>query len=297
MKLITFDEVRKNNFKSMLLVVVFLAIIAFLGWMIGFVLDSIIAGVVIGVIVGGLYAAIVYAQGSRMLLALTGAKPVTKKEYPHLYHAVEGLSLAAGIPTPKAYVIDDPSPNAFATGRNPQEGAVVMTTGLLQKLNRAELEGVIAHEIYHIKNNDIKLMMMAAVLVGIIAMLSHILLRTFIFSPGRRGGKSDPRVMLIAFVVAIIFAILAPLIGELIKLAISRRREYSADAGAATLTRYPQGLADALRKISGDSNQLKSASTGTAHLYISNPMKKSRMANLFSTHPPIEERIRRLESM
>jgi heat shock protein HtpX len=293
-KRINFDEIRNNNFKSFLLFIMFMALIGLIGLAVGYIYGSLLFGLIIALVFGLIYSLIVWYAGSNILLTLSNAKPVTKQEYPHLYHAVEGLSLAAGIPTPKAYVIEDKALNAFATGRNPQNSAIVVTTGLMEKLNREELEGVIAHEMSHIKNYDIRAMMIASVMTGVIVLLSDVMLRSFLFGGGRKEGKGNALII----VLAIVLAILAPLIAQMIKLAISRKREYSADAGAAVLTRYPKGIANALRKISGDANEVKNASNATAHLFISSPFKKrGTMRGLFSTHPPIEERIKRLEEM
>jgi heat shock protein HtpX len=296
-KRINFNEIRNNNFKSFLLFIMFMILIGGIGSVVGLFYGDLYFGLIISLVFGIIYSLIVWFAGSNILLSLSRAKPVTKQEYPHLYHSIEGLSLAAGIPTPKAYVIEDKALNAFATGRNPKEGAVVVTTGLLEKLNREELEGVIAHELSHIKNYDIRSMMIAAIMTGVVILLSDFMLRSFLWGGGRRrdsGGKGQGLII----VLALVLAILAPLIAQMIKLAISRKREYAADAGAAVLTRYPKGIANALRKISGDATEVKSASRANAHMYISSPFKKKGfMRNLFSTHPPVEERIKRLEQM
>jgi heat shock protein HtpX len=296
-KRINFNEIRNNNFKSFLLFIMFMILIGGIGSVVGLFYGNLYFGLIISLVFGIIYSLIVWFAGSNILLSLSRAKPVTKQEYPHLYHSIEGLSLAAGIPTPKAYVIEDKALNAFATGRNPKEGAVVVTTGLLEKLNREELEGVIAHELSHIKNYDIRSMMIAAIMTGVVILLSDFMLRSFLWGGGRRrdsGGKGQGLII----VLALVLAILAPLIAQMIKLAISRKREYAADAGAAVLTRYPKGIANALRKISGDATEVKSASRANAHMYISSPFKKKGfMRNLFSTHPPVEERIKRLEQM
>jgi heat shock protein HtpX len=296
-KRINFNEIRNNNFKSFLLFIMFMILIGGIGSVVGLFYGDLYFGLIISLVFGIIYSLIVWFAGSNILLSLSRAKPVTKQEYPHLYHSIEGLSLAAGIPTPKAYVIEDKALNAFATGRNPKEGAVVVTTGLLEKLNREELEGVIAHELSHIKNYDIRSMMIAAIMTGVVILLSDFMLRSFLWGGGRRrdsGGKGQGLII----VLALVLAILAPLIAQMIKLAISRKREYAADAGAAVLTRYPKGIANALRKISGDATEVKSASRANAHMYISSPFKKKGfMKNLFSTHPPVEERIKRLEQM
>jgi heat shock protein HtpX len=299
-KLVNFDEIRNNNFKSVLLFFLFMIIIVLLGLILGLIWGSMMFGIILAIIFGLIYGLIAWFSGADMLLALSKAKPATKKEYPYLLNTIEGLALAAGMPTPKAYIIEDDALNAFATGRDPKNSAIVVTSGLLKKMNREELEGVIGHEMYHIRNYDIRAMMVAAVMVGVIMLLSDFLLRSFLW--GGKGGDREGggNAQLIFIAVGLVLAILAPLIGELIKLSISRKREYSADAGGATLTRYPQGLANALKKIRDDPDPLvDTANKATAHMYISSPFKKksSWFQNLFSTHPPIDERIRRLEAM
>jgi heat shock protein HtpX len=219
---------------------------------------------------------------------------------------VEGLAIAAGIPKPRCYVIDDTAPNAFASGRNPENAVVVVTTGILQKLNRAELEGVIAHELSHIKNYDILVQTLAVVMVGVIVLMSDWILRTFLWGGrGRRRSSSEKgggNLGAILIVVALVLAILSPIIAQLLRLAVSRKREFLADADGAMLTRYPTGLASALRKLSADREPLEAANKATAHMYIINPLKDQKhgggaMAKLFSTHPPIEDRIAALEKM
>ena len=262
-------------------------------------------GVVIAAIVGGIYFLISWSSGSKIILSTTGAKEVKKKDYPHLFHTVEGLAIAAGVPTPKCYVIKDTALNAFATGRNPKNSAIAVTTGLLDKLNRQELEGVIAHEMSHIKNYDVRVMMLTAVLVGVLTLISDVILRSMLWggagrSSGGGGDNGGGQLKIALIVFAIVLAILSPLIGQLIKLSVSRKREYLADASGAMLTRYPQGLADALKKIKGDPDPLvDKANKATAHLFISTPFRKKSgfMKRLFSTHPQIDERIKRLEAM
>ena len=294
-RLIHFDEVRKNNIRTFFLFVIFFLLVIGMGLFIGLFFENMIVGAVLTFFFGLIYALLAFSSGKSMLLSLTGAKKVSRQYYPHLFHSVEGLSLAAGIPTPECYVIESDSINAFATGRNPDEGVVVVTTGLLKKLNREELDGVVAHEIAHIKNYDIRTMLIAAVLVGILATLSHVLIRMAFFSG---GGNRDGRATVMFLIAGIVLAILTPLIGELIKLSLSRKREYAADATAAILTRNPRGLAGALRKISGDTSPLDQADAGNSHLFISRPRRRKRwMEKFFSTHPPIEDRIRRLEAM
>ena len=298
-KLVNFDEVRNNNLKSIWLFYMFMVVIAFIGFIIGLIWGSMWVGVIIAVLFGLIYGLIAYYAGADMLLSLSKAKLATKKDYPYLVNTVEGLAIAANIPTPKIYVIEDTALNAFATGRGPKNSAIVVTTGLLKKMNREELEGVVGHEMYHIRNYDIRAMLIAAVMVGVIVLMSDVLLRSFLWG-GKGGDRDSGNAGLILIVVGIILAILAPLIGELIRLSISRKREYSADAGAAILTRYPQGLANALKKIRDDPDPLvDTANKATAHMYISSPFRKKKgwLTNIFSTHPPIEERIKRLEAM
>ncbi len=300
MKINMFNEVNKNKWYSIIMFTFFIIIIGFLGAVIGIVYGNRNFGLIIALAVAVIYSLIVYYSGDSMVLSMSGAKPVTKKEYPHLYHTVEGLAIAGGIPTPKCYVINDTALNAFATGKDPKNASIAVTTGLLEKLNRQELEGVIAHEMSHIKNYDIRFMMLTAVLVGVVVLISDFLLRSFLW-----GGKGNDRegggsIAIVAIVVGLVFAILAPIIGEIIKLAISRKREYMADANGAILCRNPQSLANALKKISKDPDPLvDTANKATSHLYISIPFrhKGSALAHVFSTHPPIQERIKRLEAM
>lgn len=237
-----------------------------------------------------------FYNSDKLVLAISGAKVADKKGYRTLYTTVENLSIGAGLPMPKVYVVQDPSPNAFATGRDPKHATVCVTTGLLEKLNKAELEGVLGHELSHIGNYDTRLMGIVAILVGSIAILADVFFRSMWFS----GRDNDRRGNQIFMILGIVFAILAPIAATLIQLAISRRREYLADAAGSLLTRYPDGLADALAKIAADPHPLKHVSNATAHLYIENPFKgksKSFLTGLFSTHPPVEDRIRILRAM
>lgn len=293
-----FEEVRSNTIKSWLLIISFLLIIAGLGWILGWFWGNVNIGLLVGVVFTVIYTLIMYYQGDQLILTMTGARPATKKEFPHLVHTVEGLAIAAGIPTPKIYVIDDTALNAFATGRDPKNASITVTTGLLKKLNRQELEGVIGHEMSHIKNYDIRTMMLAVVLIGVITLMSDFMLRSFLW--GRRDRDDSGSIGIVLIIVGLVLAILAPLIAHLIRLAISRKREFAADAGGAILTRYPEGLASALEKIKGDPDPLvDKANRATAHLFISTPFRKTKswVANLFSTHPPIDERIKRLRQM
>ncbi len=297
-----FEEVRSNKIKSYLLVVLFVFIISVLGIVLGLIWGLPWAGLITALVLSLIYCAIAYNSGGSMVLKATGSKPVKKKDYPHLYHTIEGLAIAAGIPKPKAYVIEDTALNAFATGKDPKHASISVTTGLLDKLNRQELEGVVGHEMAHIRNYDTRIMVLAAVLVGVTILISDIILRSFLWGGAGRskGGKSGGSLILVLIVVGIIFAILAPLVARLIRVAISRRREFAADAGSAILTRYPPGLASALKKISKDPDPLvDKANRATAHLFISTPFRRKRgfLVGLFSTHPPIGERVRRLKEM
>lgn len=297
-----YDQVRANKFKTVLLIAVFIIFVAAMGVIAGYIWGNIYFGTGLSIFIAIIYTFIVFKSGDSMVLSMTGAKPVKKQEYPHLYHTVEGLTIAAGLKhVPKAYVIHDSALNAFATGKDPEHSSIAVTTGLLEKLNRQELEGVIAHEMSHIKNYDIRVMMLAAVLVGVVALISDFLLRSFLWGGhGRRDNRDSGQMQIVLIVVGIALAILAPLVAQMIKLAISRKREYLADANGALLTRYPPGLASALKKIRSDPDPLVDyANKATAHLFISTPFrkKKSFMSNLFATHPDINDRIRRLETM
>jgi heat shock protein HtpX len=236
-----------------------------------------------------------YWYSDKIVLKMAGAVPATIEENRDLYHVVENLSITAGLPMPKMYIIDDVSPNAFATGRDKNHAVVAVTTGLLRILNKTELEGVIAHELSHIGNRDILLSTIVVVLVGFVAILSHFFLRTRLFRVG--GDREKNGAGSIMFIVGIVLAILSPIATRLIHLAISRKREFLADASGALLTRYPEGLASALEKISQNATPLMHASEATAHLYISNPFAAKGVAKLFSTHPPVEERIAALRGM
>jgi heat shock protein HtpX len=238
-----------------------------------------------------------YYYSDKIALAVSGAKQIEKAESPQLYRIVENLAITAGLPMPRLYLINDTAINAFATGRDPRHAAVAVTRGALERLENEELEGVLAHELSHVGNYDIRLSSMVVVLVGVLAMMSNFFLRSLWF----RGDDSDDRSQggNILMIVAIVFALLAPLVATLIQLAVSRKREYLADASGAMLTRYPEGLARALEKIAADSEPLEVANQSTAHLYIANPLKDyaGKINNLFSTHPPVEDRVRRLREM
>lgn len=294
-----YEQISRNKWKSAALVVFFMAFIFLLTWFFEYVTGWGKGGLVLAVIVSMGMAAVGYYSSDKIVLAISRARPVTKDEYPYLYNVVEGLAIAAGLPAPRCYVIDDTAPNAFATGRNPQHAVICVTTGILEKLNRVELEGVIAHEMSHIKNYDVRLQTVVVVMAGVVVLLSDWMLRSFLWGGRRRGSRERGGAGAILIVVGLVLAALSPLIATIIQLAVSRKREFLADASGAMLTRYPAGLASALRKISADTDPLEAANKATAHLYIVNPLKniKGAVNKLFSTHPPIEERIAALEKM
>jgi heat shock protein HtpX len=294
-----YEQIAANRRTSFLVCVIFAAVVIVLGWVLGELWGVPWVGLAIagGVSLGSVYTA--YYNSDQIVLRMSQARPLLKSEHPHLFHSVEGLAIAAGMPTPRCYVIGDSAPNAFATGRDPAHGVVCVTTGLLDKMNRLQLEGVVAHEMSHIKNLDTRLQVLVAVLVGTTVLLSDWMLRSIFHGRrGRRGRVRGGQGMAILLVVGLVLALLAPLIAQLLRLAISRRREYLADASAALLTRYPEGLAGALEKLAVDTEPLEAANRATAHLYIVNPLKgESRWQSLFETHPPIADRVRRLRSM
>lgn len=296
-----YDQISTNKFKSAALIAVFVLLVLAVGLVFGMATDWGPVGLVLALIVAFAMAWGSYWYSDRIVLSMSRARPVDREREPYLVNLVEGLSIAAGLPQPKAYVIDDPAPNAFATGRNPANAAIAVTTGLMEKLDRAELEGVVAHELAHIKNYDTLVQTMAAVLAGTVVLLSDWMIRSFWFGGGRRrsGGDGGGQAQAIFLVIGIVLAVLAPIFAAMIQMAISRKREYLADSNGALLTRYPPGLASALRKIAGDSNRLTVANKATEALYIYNPLSDygGRMNSLFNTHPPIEERIKRLEAM
>jgi len=294
-----YEQIASNKRKSIFLIFFFLVLIAALGWVFGQITEFGSYALIPAVVIALFMTWGSYYYSDKIVLAVSKAK----QEYPYLYNIVEGLALAAGLPKPRCYVIDDTAPNAFASGRNPEKAVVVVTEGLLKKLNRAELEGVIAHEMSHIKNYDIRVQTLAVVMVGVVVLLSDWILRSFLWGGRRKrsSDKSSGNAGAILIIVALALAILSPLIAQLLKMAVSRKREFLADADGAMLTRYPPGLASALKKLSADKESLEVANKATAHMYIINPLKDHKrgagLAKLFSTHPPVEERIAALEKM
>jgi heat shock protein HtpX len=300
-----YQQIASNRRRTFLLFSVFLVVIIGIGYFFSYIYqDSIIlVGFVIFSVGMSWFS---YFYSDRVVLAISGAKRVEKETAPQLYRIVENLAITAGLPLPKIYLIPDPAMNAFATGRDNNHSAVAVTSGLLQRLDKTELEGVIAHELSHIKNRDILLQTVVVTLVGLVALLSRWFLRFSFWGGGQR--KEGGQLGLIMMIAGIALAILAPIAVKLIQLAISRKREYLADGSAALLTRYPKGLADALKKISQDDHQLRTANEATAHLFISSPIKRRRgretdarqsswLTNLFTTHPPVEKRIKALNKM
>jgi heat shock protein HtpX len=299
---LVYDRIGANRRNTVLLLAVFIILV-------GGVLVAM--GILIGlpynfapvlIVPAILYALFAYYASTGVTLAISNAHPVTKEQEPEYYRTVENLSIGAGLPMPKLYVIEDSAPNAFATGRNPKNAVMCVTRGLLQQMDHLELEGVCAHELSHIGNYDIRLETMVVVLVGLVALLADFTLRLTIWGAGARPsnrGRSGGSGVVIVYALALIAAILAPIAAQLIQMALSRQREYLADASGALLTRYPEGLASALEKIAKDNEPLADANKATAHLYIANPLNEhqSWLNSLFDTHPPIQERIRRLRAM
>lgn len=285
-----YKEIAHNKHKTVLLMLVFIILVGVFGW-----LFSLYAGepaITPYVLIGaGLYALFSYLAGSKMALALNGAHQIAKRDNPRLWRIVENLSITNGLPMPKVYVIEDPAPNAFATGRDPNHSAVAATTGLLDMMDDNELEGVIAHELGHVKNYDIRVSMIVFALVAVVSIIADIMLRMAWFRDDDDNGSS------LFFVIGLVAAILAPFVALLIQLAISRRREYLADATGALTTRYPEGLASALEKIGEHGGALRKQNASTAHLFFANPLKGKGIAGLFSTHPPVADRVARLRQM
>ncbi len=286
-----YKEIAHNKQRTVLLMVVFIVLVGGLGWLFGEYTGepAITPYVLIG---AGVYAIFSYLAGSRMALVINAARPITKQDNPRLWRVVENLSITDGLPMPKVYVIDDPAPNAFATGRDPAHASVTATTGLLDMMTDTELEGVMAHELGHVKNYDIRVSMIAFALVAVVSIIADIMLRMAWFRD--RDDRDNGGLFL---VLGLVGAILAPLVAMLIQLAISRKREYLADATGALTTRYPEGLATALEKIGMHGSALRRQNTSTAHLFFANPLRRKNATGLFSTHPPIEDRVARLRQM
>jgi len=306
--MLTYDNIAKNKRESWLLIFCFLIVISLLGFVFSQVYQN--PQILYFAVGFSVFSSLIsYYFSDSITLALSQAKAVDRQSNPELYRIVENLCITAGLPTPKIYMINDSAPNAFATGRDPEHAVICFTTGILQKLEKAELEGVTAHELSHIGNYDIRVMTLVVVLVGTVTLLADWFLRASFFGGRRKSSNGDGnQIGAIIAIAGIVLAILSPIIATLIKLAVSRKREFLADSSGALLTRYPEGLARALEKISKDKEPLEAANKATAHLYIINPFheddgpsashgSRSWFASLFNTHPPVEERIKRLREM
>lgn len=283
-----YSAIAANKRNTILIMLVFIFVIVGLGWGISLYYGepTLLYYVAIGALI---YAVIQYYTASKLALAVTGAKPIEKKDNPRLYRMVENLSIATGLPTPKVYVIDDPAPNAFATGRDPKHASVAATTGLLDIMDDRELEAVMAHEMGHVQNYDIRVSMIVFGLVAAIGLISDMVLRMMFF-----GDDDTDNVSPIFIIVGVVAIILAPIVAMLIQAAVSRQREYLADATGAITTRYPEGLASALEKLEKNGKPMKRQNGSTAHLFFSNPLKSGFFSSIFSTHPPLQDRINRL---
>lgn len=285
-----YSAIAANKRNTYLIIAVFIAIIAGLGWLFSQLYGS--TGIFWGTLVGAaVYALVQYFLAARLALSMNGAKQITKQDNPRLWRMVENLSITNGMPMPKVYVIDDPAPNAFATGRDPQHAHVAATTGILDLMNDRELEAVMAHEMGHVQNYDIRVMMIVFGLVSAIGLIADVLVRLFWFSGDNR--PSNP----IFLVIGIVAALISPIVAALVQAAISRQREYLADATGAMTTRDPDALASALEKLGSAGTALRRQNTSTAHLFFANPLRGSSFLSLFSTHPPIDRRVQRLREM
>ena len=296
-----YEQVDRNKAKSLIVMVGFVAFVVLVAWILSEALGYGPSAAILAMVIAGLMSLGSFYYSDQIILTLSGARPASKERDFNFFTVAENLCLASQLPLPRLYVIEDSATNAFATGRDPKHAVVVATRGLLEKLDRTELEGVVAHELSHIRNYDIRLMALVTVLIGIVTLLADWFLRMSSFGGRRRSGDEN-RVTALIVIVGFFLALLSPLIANLIKLAISRRREFLADASGVQLTKYPEGLARALEKISQDKEPLEVANKATAHLYIADPLKNKHgaigwFANLFNTHPPVKERIDALRAM
>ena len=297
------DYKAANVRASWLLALVMMALLASLGWLVGYAIDPGIA--LVALVIAGVFGlgqwAVAYWASDTMVLNVAGARPATQDEHRYLVNVSEAVAIGAGVPAPRVYVIDNPAPNAFATGRDPQHGTIAVTTGLMQVLDRQELEGVVAHEMAHIRNYDVRFMSMLAATVGAIVLLRDVVMRALYFGGGRRraGGSSGGggRGQIIALILMVVVLVLAPLLALALRMAVSRRREYLADATGAYITRNPEGLASALEKLRDYRGSPMKVSDGVAHMFFTNPNARLNATGAFATHPPIQERISRLRRM
>jgi len=279
---------------------IFLFVIVLLGWLLGELYDFGYGGLIIALFIAVLLNLFSYFKGDKVALAIAGAKPIQQSDNPYVYRLVENLCITGGLPQPKIYLINDPSINAFATGRDPRHASIAITAGAIEKLENEELEGVISHELSHVKNYDVRLMTVVIICVGVITLIADFFIRgQFIFGGRRNNNREAGQLGAILMIVGLVLAILSPIFATLIQLAISRKREYLADASGALLTRYPEGLANALEKINNFNQPLRRANHATAHLYITNPFAGAgkKISGLFATHPPLNDRIKKLRGM
>jgi heat shock protein HtpX len=295
-----YEQITRNKIRSVLLILAAVVFAGGIGYLFGYLFGGGLTGLVLALAIAAVMSFVSYRYGDRLVLRVSRARPADEKEYAQLHNLVEGLCIAGGMPKPDLYVIPEQAPNAFATGRDPEHASVAVTQGMLDTLNRVELEGVLAHELSHVKNRDMLVNTLAATLVGVVVLIAGWMRWGLFWGGGRDRGRGGGNPIIL--IVAIVAMILAPLGAQLIRFAVSRRREYLADADGALLSRYPPGLAAALRKIAAAPNQMRVANNATAHLWFSQPSRAvgeghSRIERLFSTHPPIEERIRILEEM
>lgn len=297
-----YEQVDRNKQKSTLIIVLFITFIVASAWILGEASGYGLTYIGLALVFSGLISFGSYYYSDKIILSISKAKPASRKKDFKFYTVTENLCLAAHLKKPKLFVIDDSAPNAFATGRDPDHAVICVTSGLIKKLDRTELEGVVAHELSHIKNYDIRLMSIVTVLVGLITLMADWFLRATFWGRGRSQNRDNKQIQIIIFAIGVVLALLSPIIARLIKLAVSRRREFLADASAVKITRFPDGLARALEKISKDKEPLEAANKATAHLYISNPLKNHHnsigwFASLFNTHPPVGERLKALRQM
>ena len=300
-----YDQVAANKRRSAALIVVFVLFVALVCAAFTYLLQWGPIGIVIAFAIAGGSAFFSYWKSDSIALAMSRAQPATVEQYPRLHNVVEGLCIASGLPKPRLYVIDDPAPNAFATGRNPKHAAIAVTTGLLEKMNRIELEGVLAHELSHIKNDDILVSTLAVTMVGVVALLADIGVRGLLFGGRNRNSNDGGNIVYLALMaLALVLLVLSPVIARLMQFAVSRKRESLADISGVEMTRYPPGLISALEKLQADQTVVHSASRATAHLWIESPLartpeegKMSKLNRMFDTHPPLEERIAALQEL
>jgi heat shock protein HtpX len=301
-----YEQIAANKRKTFVLIFGFVILLSLVGAAFNYLLKGGAFGIAIVAVIVIVSSTVSYFNSDKAALAISRAKPADPHQYARLYNLIEGLCIASGLPKPRLYIIEDEAPNAFATGRNPKHAAIAVTTGLLEKMNRVELEGVLAHELSHIRNYDILVMTLTVTMVGIIALLSDFFLR-FMFFGGMRGGDDDDNgnnpLAIVFMIIGFILLIFAPIIAYIMQSAVSRKREYLADASGVQLTRYPPGLISALEKLKGDNTVIHSASKATAHLWIEEPLEKetrkgqNRLNHLFDTHPPLDDRIKALQAM